>query len=203
MATYTCAHCQHTIPNQSKYCMYCGIEVMNNAHNSTSNYDILEDVTLLHSTSDNLQRLHKMLDRFKNNAVLTDDVLEMECTLEEVHFVMLKYLIRSYLGAAYGTSENSDHQEGLSENDAKVLTHQLKQIFSKDNAGEYRIALEHYLDDDNFVLREPDLLTWLQLQLYHPNGLPVFTNTWTVTEVKAPAPDLLGFGHHSSGDIPF
>ena len=203
MAKYTCAHCQHTIPIQSKYCMYCGVEVTNNANNSISNHNILEDVTLLHSTSDNLQRLHRMLERFKNSAALTDDVLEMECTLEEVHFVMLKYLIRSYLGAAYGTNENSAHQEGLSENDAKVLTHQLNQIFSKDNAGEYRIALEHYLDNDNFVLREPDLLTWLQLQLYHPNGLPVFTNTWTVTEVKTPEPEFLGFGAPSPGDIPF
>ena len=59
-------------------------------------------------------------------------------------------MIRSYLGAAYGTSENSEHQEGLSENDAKVLTHQLNQIFAKDNAGKYRIALEHYLEDDKF-----------------------------------------------------
>ena len=83
MATYTYAHCQHTIPNQSKYCMYCGVEVTNTQQDSTSNHDILEDVTLLHSTSDNLQRLHKMLDRFKNSAALTDDVLDMECTLEE------------------------------------------------------------------------------------------------------------------------
>lgn len=57
-------------------------------------------------------------------------------------------------------------------------------------------------EDHATPLRDPDLLTWLQLQLHRANDVPAFTNTWTVNEVKTSNfADLLSSS--SDGDIPF
>lgn len=202
MSANECHQCHRTIPLLSKYCMYCGTHLESINHTATVSDDILLDVDLLDVTSQNIQRLHAILDRFKEAALLTDDVLNLECTIEEVHYVMLKYLIRSYLSAAYGMTDSTEHHEVMSQQDSKLLTQQLRQIFHKEDNGEYTIALEHYLMNEHCKLREPDLLTWLQLQLYYRNNIPVFTNTWTLTEIKEPPHTFHGFGDNS-GDIPF